>query len=98
MLGGNGIEAPLNIGTKVLQHSWNADNNRNALFPRRPCHGIRCDVAGKSDRTSQQNGNEQTHRLSEHVAQRDQIQNPHRLKWRSPGSIFFDFELERFQV
>src|SRR5215471_8232133 len=54
--------------------------------------------ARERDGTFEKHRNEQTLRLAKHVAQRQQIQNTHRLKWTRPFPVLFNFLLKRPQV
>src|SRR5262245_4988514 len=91
-------EVPPDLLLQYLKDARYSDNHRNAIVMSDPHDLCGIQLAGEGDRAFQKHRNKQSHRLSEHMAERQQVENADRLKWFGPLSVFCDFFLKRPQV
>src|SRR5262249_25781055 len=89
---------PFDFVLEVFENSRNAHRDRDPVVTDKACDLARMNVAGEDDRTFEKHRNEQALRLTEHMAQRQQIENTNGLKRPGPQPVLSDFLSKRPQV
>src|SRR5262245_10725673 len=88
----------LDLMLQVLENSRNAHQRGDPVFADEMDDSAGMDFAREDDASAEEQRDEQSLRLPEHVAERQQIQNPNRLEGLRPPFVFRDFLLKGSQI
>ena len=90
--------APFNFILQVLEDAGNRHDHRYPILANKLHDLAGMHLAGERRRAFEKKRNEQSLRLAEHMAERQQIENSNRLKWPRPFFVFGDLAAKRPEV